>query len=106
MLVALLVTALSVARERELGTFDQLLVSPGRPRKFSRRKGDSRHHHQHSEGSIIIFVGTFIFGIPFTGSLGLFMTLMSVRLGDRRGRSFYFIPLTDATTSSLVPFSS
>ena len=29
--VAILVTALSVAREREAGTFDQLLVSPMRP---------------------------------------------------------------------------
>jgi len=29
--VALMITALSVARERELGTFDQTLVSPGDP---------------------------------------------------------------------------
>ena len=31
LLVTMLVTALSVAREREQGTFDQLLVTPLRP---------------------------------------------------------------------------
>jgi ABC-2 type transport system permease protein len=31
MFVALVITALSIARERELGTFDQLLVSPATP---------------------------------------------------------------------------
>ena len=38
MIIALMITALSIARERELGTFDQLLVSPSTPWKlFSAR---------------------------------------------------------------------
>ena len=47
MLVGLVVTALSVARERELGTFDQLLVSPPTANRNSHRKDHSSHYHRH-----------------------------------------------------------
>lgn len=71
MLVALLVTALSVARERELGTFDQLLVSPATPFEILAGKTVPAVIISMLEGSLIIFVGVFIFQIPFTGSLFL-----------------------------------
>jgi ABC-2 type transport system permease protein len=78
MLVALLVTALSVARERELGTFDQLLVSPATPLEILVGKAIPAIIISMAEGSIIIFVGTFIFGIPFTGSLPILYVSMFV----------------------------
>jgi len=71
MLVALLVTALSVARERELGTFDQLLVSPATPFEILLGKTLPAMIIGMCEGSLIIFVGVFIFQIPFTGSVFL-----------------------------------
>lgn len=69
MLVSLLVTALSIARERELGTFDQLLVSPATPFEILVGKTVPAVIIAMLEGSVIIFVGIFIFQIPFTGSL-------------------------------------
>jgi ABC-2 type transport system permease protein len=78
MLVALLVTALSVARERELGTFDQLLVSPATPFEILVGKTIPAVIIGMIEGSIIIFVGVFIFQIPFTGSLLLLYFSMFV----------------------------
>lgn len=78
MLVALLVTALSVARERELGTFDQLLVSPVTPFEILVGKTIPAVIIGMFEGSIIIFVGVFIFQIPFTGSLLLLYFSMFV----------------------------
>ena len=39
MLLGMVITALSVARERELGTFEQLLVSPLRPGRDTDRQG-------------------------------------------------------------------
>lgn len=69
MLVGLIVTALSVAREREMGTFDQLLVSPLQPIEILIGKSIPAIIISMLEGSIIIFVGVFIFQIPFTGSL-------------------------------------
>ena len=78
MLVGLLVTALSVARERELGTFDQLLVSPATPFEILVGKTVPAVVIGMLEGSLIIFAGVFIFKIPFTGSLLLLYCSMFV----------------------------
>jgi ABC-2 type transport system permease protein len=78
MLVGLLITALSVARERELGTFDQLLVSPATPFEILVGKTIPAVIIGMFEGSIIVFVGVFVFQIPFTGSLLLLYFSMFV----------------------------
>lgn len=69
LLEALILTSLSVARERELGTFDQLLVSPMAPVEILIGKAIPAIIISIAEGSLIIFVAIFIFGIPFSGSL-------------------------------------
>ena len=69
MLEALIITALSVARERELGTFDQLLVSPIRPIEILIGKAVPATIIAMLAGTVIIIVGVHIFQIPFTGSL-------------------------------------
>ncbi len=72
MLTCLIVTSLSVARERELGTFDQLLVSPLIPFEILVGKIVPGILIGQLEGSIILIVGVFLFGVPFTGSALLF----------------------------------
>lgn len=69
MLVGLIVTALSVARERELGTFDQLLVSPLLPIEILIGKAIPAIIIGMMEGTIIIVAAIFIFQIPLTGHL-------------------------------------
>lgn len=69
MLVALLVTALSIAREREMGTFDQLLVSPLTPMEIMAGKAIPAIIIGMAEGSIIVLVGTLVFQVPFQGSV-------------------------------------
>lgn len=71
MLVGLMLTALSVAREKELGTFDQLLVSPLSPFEIVIGKIVPAILIGMGEGSIIIFIGIFIFQVPFMGSFWL-----------------------------------
>lgn len=71
MLVSLVVTALSVARERELGTFDQLLVSPMSPIEILIGKTIPAIIIGMVEGTIIISAAIFLFKIPFTGNLWL-----------------------------------
>lgn len=78
MLVGLVITALSVAREKELGTFDQLLVSPLRPIEILLGKTIPAVIIGMFEGSIILFVGVGLFGVPFEGSLLLFYLSMFV----------------------------
>lgn len=69
MLVGLTVTALSIARERELGTFDQLLVSPIQPIEILIGKTIPAIVIGMIEGSVIITAAIFLFGIPLTGNL-------------------------------------
>jgi drug efflux transport system permease protein len=71
MLISLIVTALSIARERELGTFDQLLVSPAQPIEIVIGKTVPALVIGTVLGSVMISAGVFVFEIPFTGSLAL-----------------------------------
>lgn len=72
MLACLVVTTQSVARERELGTFDQLLVSPLSPLEILIGKIVPGLIIGVLEGSLLLAVGTLILQVPFTGSLLLF----------------------------------
>lgn len=69
MTTCLVVTSLSVAREKELGTFDQLLVSPLRPLDILIGKSIPGIIFGMAEGSIIIIAAVLAFDIPFRGSL-------------------------------------
>jgi drug efflux transport system permease protein len=81
--VTLLVTALSVARERETGTFDQLLVTPMRPVDILLGKCLPGFIIGTVEASVIIAAGVLWFGVPLRGGLiplysGLLLFLLSV----------------------------
>ncbi len=72
MITCLIVTSISVARERELGTFDQLLVSPLIPFEILIGKVIPGIIVGMVEGTLILTVGILVFQVPFTGSLILF----------------------------------
>jgi ABC-2 type transport system permease protein len=65
----LVVTSLSVAREREQGTFDQLLVSPLTPGMIMVGKTIPALLLAMFQASIILSAGVFVYRIPFQGSL-------------------------------------
>jgi len=69
LLVTLLVTALSVAREREQGTFDQLLVTPLRPVEILLGKTLPGFLVGLAEASLIMLAAVFWFKVPLLGSL-------------------------------------
>ncbi|MFC4308475.1 ABC transporter permease [Steroidobacter flavus] len=69
MLQVLMLSALSVAREREQGTFDQLLVTPLRPTEIMIGKAVPPILIGLTQSSIIFLVARFWFHIPFQGSL-------------------------------------
>ncbi len=68
----LVVTAMSVAREREQGTFEQLLVSPLSPGLIMIGKIVPGLVIAVIQASIILFASIFLYRIPFQGSLILF----------------------------------
>ncbi len=69
LLVTMLVTALSVAREREQGTFDQLLVTPLRPVEILIGKTLPGFLIGLAEASVIMLAAVFWFKVPLLGSL-------------------------------------
>jgi len=70
LMVTVVVTALSVAREREAGTFDQLLVTPLRPVDILIGKSLPGLLIGFFEGTVIILVAVTWFAIPLRGSVG------------------------------------
>ncbi|MFQ5642615.1 MAG: ABC transporter permease [Thiogranum sp.] len=82
LVVTTIVTGLSVAREREAGTFDQLLVTPLRPVEILIGKSVPGILIGLVEGTFILLVAVYWFDIPLRGSpgalyLGMFLFLLS-----------------------------
>lgn len=82
LLLTMLVTALSVAREREQGTFDQLLVTPLRPVEILIGKTLPGFLIGLAEASVIMLAAVFWFKVPLLGNLftlytGIALFLMS-----------------------------
>ena len=71
MMQTLLLSALSVAREREQGTFDQLLVTPYHPIQIMIGKALPPIFVGLIQSTIILLIIMFWFQIPFNGSLAL-----------------------------------
>lgn len=68
LLQTLLLTAMSVAREREQGTFDQLLVTPFRPIEIMVGKAVPSVLIGLAQATLILLVAQLWFRIPFAGS--------------------------------------
>lgn len=72
-MICLIVSAMSVARERELGTFEQLMVSPLSSVEIVIGKATPAVAIAFCEGIAIHCISLFAFGIPFVGSLPLLL---------------------------------
>jgi ABC-2 type transport system permease protein len=70
--VALMITALSVARERELGTFDQTLVSPATPIEIALGKLLPPLLVAVGQATLYLLIVTLLYGVPFRGNLLMF----------------------------------
>ena len=68
---SLIVTALSIAREREQGTLDQLLVSPLTPGLIMVGKAIPALIIAFGQATVIALAAVFVYGVPFLGSVAL-----------------------------------
>jgi ABC-2 type transport system permease protein len=80
---ALILTALSVAREREQGTFDQLMVSPLTPEMVMIGKAVPAIVVAFFQATLILCAAVFLYDVPFRGSLillylGMFFYALSL----------------------------
>ena len=80
MTTVLMIVGMSVARERELGTFEQLLVTPLQPFEIVVGKAVPGLIVGLGQGALIFLIVTFGFGIPLTGSALLLFASLTVFL--------------------------
>ena len=68
-IIAALLTSLTIAREWEMGTMEQILSTPLRPAEMVLGKMLAYFLVGLADAAIALFVGIFIFSVPFRGSL-------------------------------------
>jgi len=102
MLTCLVVTTQSVAREREMGTFDQLLVSPLTPREILIGKVVPGILIGFFEGLFLLTIGTLILGVPFTGSLLLYFLSLFVFVSSISGIGLFISSLSTTQQQAML----
>jgi len=102
LLIGLVVTALSIARERELGTFDQLMVSPLRTHEILIGKLAAPMLIGLFHISIYILAAVFVFGIPLRGSLALLYGSAIFYLGAVVGLGLFISALSKTQQQAIL----
>lgn len=87
--ITLILTALSIAREREMGTFDQLIVSPLSSLDILIGKTVPPLTIAMALTCVMTFVVNKFFDMPFTGSITLFLVSMLISLLSLVGVGLY-----------------
>ncbi len=102
MFTCLVVTTQSVARERELGTFDQLLVSPLSPLKILVGKVIPGIIIGLLEGTLMLTIGITILNVPFTGSLLLYFSSLLIFVSSMSGVGLFISSLSRTQQQAML----
>jgi ABC-2 type transport system permease protein len=102
MIVTLILTAVSVARERELGTMEQLLVTPLRPWEVTLGKTVPAMLVGLAEGSVIAAAAVWWFEVPLTGSLPLLYLSLAVYMMSVIGVGLFVSSLAQTQQQAIL----
>ena len=100
--VGMMVSALSVARERELGSFDQLLVSPLTSIEILAGKAVSALLIALGETTIILLIAMYVLRIPMEGSMILLYAAMIVYLMAIVGVGLFISSLSSTQQQAII----
>lgn len=102
MIVAMLLTSLSIAREKELGTFDQIMVSPLRPLEILLGKLLPALIISIAESTIILFVALNVFGVPLCGSIGILYLSVFIFLFSMSGIGLFISMISETQQQAIL----
>ncbi|HEY6079564.1 MAG TPA: ABC transporter permease, partial [Polyangiaceae bacterium] len=88
-----MLTAMAIARERERGTLEQLIVSPVRPIELVLGKILPYTVIGYVQMSLILLAGRLVFDVPLVGSLGLLYALAFVFIAANLALGLFFSTL-------------
>ncbi|PKP02263.1 MAG: multidrug ABC transporter permease [Bacteroidetes bacterium HGW-Bacteroidetes-6] len=75
MLISTMMTSISIAREKETGTMEIILVSPLKPWQIIIGKVAPYAFIALCNLAVILLLGTFMFGVPYRGSMALLLAV-------------------------------
>jgi ABC-2 type transport system permease protein len=101
MIIAALLTSLTIAREWETGTMEQLLSTPVRPSELVLGKLSAYFALGIADMIICLVIGVFLFGVPLKGSVALLMLSCCVFLF---GALCWGVMLSASTRSQLMAY--
>ena len=79
-MICALLTSITIAREKETGTMEQILVSPVRPREIIIGKVLPYILLAFLDGLVVLLLGILLFDVPFRGSVWLMAALSTLYL--------------------------
>ncbi len=102
MSMVLLLSALSLAREKESGTFDELLVSPLKPYEILLGKLVVPIFFGCVDGVIILLAAKFVFGLPLLGNMALYFFALICFLISVSGVGLFISSLTKTQQQAML----
>jgi ABC-2 type transport system permease protein len=100
--VGMMVSALSVARERELGSFEQLLVSPLTSAEILAGKALAALAIAMTQATVLIVIATVVLGVPMEGSIGLLYVSIIVFLLSVIGIGLFISSLSGTQQQAII----
>jgi len=94
MIVTAMLTSLTVAREWETGTMEQLISTPARPLEIIMGKLVPYFLLGIVQISIVVLIGIFVFGVPLRGSILFLSIISSVFLLNGLGMGLFISTIT------------
>ncbi|KPJ59296.1 MAG: hypothetical protein AMJ46_11665 [Latescibacteria bacterium DG_63] len=77
-MISALLTSIAIAREKEMGTMEQILVSPVLPYEIVLGKVLPYIALAFADAAIVLFIGFVVFRVPFMGSIVLLVALTTL----------------------------
>ena len=96
-----MLTAMAIARERERGTLEQLIVSPLRRGELIVGKIVPYVAMGYVQMTLILLLGHWVFGVPFTGSLALLYLLAFVFIAANLALGLFFSTLAQTQQQAM-----
>lgn len=102
MVITLLLTSLSIARERELGTYEQLIVSPCTPFEILAGKTIAPMIVAMSLSGFMLTIAVFYFKMPFRGSILLYLVSTIIALFSITGVGLFISALSKTQQQAIL----
>jgi len=97
-----LFTALSIVREREQGTIEQLIVTPIKPLELIVAKVAPYVFVAFFDVLEVLIIGVFWFGVPIRGSLGLLLSLSAMFLVTSLGIGIFISSVANTQQEAML----